>query len=70
MNDAEEAVGELVISGSDGAVELEMAEHAFDAVPLLIDYAVMVNFTQRFDLPGMTASICRSARSARMASAS
>ena len=58
MDHAEEAIGQLVVAGGDGAVDLEVTEHALDAVALLIDR------------PGMTAWIFRSTRSARMASAS
>ena len=32
MDHAEEAVGKLVVSGGNGAVDLEMAEHALDRV--------------------------------------
>ena len=34
---SEEAAGELVVSGGDGAVDLEVAEHALDAVSLLVE---------------------------------
>lgn len=44
MDHAEEAVGKLVVSGSDGTVELEMAEHALDAVALLVERPVMLDF--------------------------
>ena len=36
MDNAEEAVGQLVVAGGDGAVDLEVAEHALNAVPLLV----------------------------------
>ena len=36
MDHAEEAVGQLIVSGGDGAVNLEVAEHALDAVALLV----------------------------------
>ena len=36
MDHAEEAVGQLVVARGDSAVDLEMAEHAFDAVALLV----------------------------------
>ncbi len=41
MNHSEEAVGQLVEAGSDGAIDLEMAEHALDAVALLVERSVM-----------------------------
>lgn len=41
MDHAEEAVGELIVSGSDGAVDLEMAEHALDTIALLVERPVM-----------------------------
>lgn len=36
MDHTEEAVGQLIVSGSDGAVNLELSEHALDAVALLV----------------------------------
>ena len=44
MNHAEEAVGELVVAGGGGAVDFEVAEHALDAVALLVERTVMLNF--------------------------
>lgn len=41
MNYAEEAVGQLVVVASDGTVNLEMPEHALDAVPLLVERPIM-----------------------------
>ena len=41
MDHAEEAVGKLVVAGGDGAVDLEVAEHALDAVALLVERPVM-----------------------------
>ena len=32
MDHAQEAVGQLVVAGGDGTVDLEMAEHALDRV--------------------------------------
>jgi len=43
MDHAEEAVGQLVVAGGDGAVDLDMAEHALDAVALLVERSVMVD---------------------------
>lgn len=40
---AEEAVGQLIIARGDGAVDLEVAEHALDAVALLVERPVMLN---------------------------
>lgn len=44
MDHAEEAVGQLIVSGRDSAVDLEMAEHAFDAIALLVERLVIVDF--------------------------
>lgn len=41
LDHAEEALGELVVAGGDGAVDLEMTEHALDAVTLLVEGAVV-----------------------------
>ena len=41
MDHAEEAVGYLVIAGSDGAVDLQMAEHALDVVALFVERPVV-----------------------------
>jgi len=46
MDHTEEAVGELVVAGGDGAVDLDVAEQALDAVALLVERPVM------FDLYG------------------
>lgn len=43
MDHAKEAVGQLVVSGGDGAVNLEMAEHALDAVTLLVERSIMLD---------------------------
>lgn len=44
MNHVEEAVGQLVVSGGGCAVDLEVAKHAFDAVALLVECTVMLDF--------------------------
>ena len=44
VNHAEEAFGELVVSGGAGSVDLEMAEHALDAVALLVERPIMLDF--------------------------
>lgn len=36
MDHAEEAIGQLIVAGCDGAVDLEMTKHALDAVALLV----------------------------------
>lgn len=41
---AEEAAGELVIAGGDGPIDFEVTEHALDAVALLVERPVMVDF--------------------------
>ena len=43
MDHSEEAVGELVIAGGDGAIDFEMAEHALDAIALLVERTVMLD---------------------------
>jgi hypothetical protein len=40
MKSIEEGSGELVVSGCDGAVDLEMTDHAHDAVALAVDALV------------------------------
>lgn len=37
---AEKALGQLVVAGGDGAVDLEMTEHALDAVALAVEALV------------------------------
>ncbi|GEM_PF-2003698 len=44
MDHSEEAVGQLIVSGGNGPVDLEMAEHALDAVALLVEGPIMLNF--------------------------
>jgi len=41
MDHAEEAFGELVVSGSDGAVDFEAAEEAFDVASFTVERPVM-----------------------------
>ena len=41
MDHAEEAVGQLVIAGGDGAVDFEVTEHALDAVALPIERPIV-----------------------------
>lgn len=66
LEHGEEALGELVVSGGDGVVDLEPAEHALDAVAVPVQDGVPGD--RRLAVRGgMTASMPRSARSARMA---
>ncbi|NIJ29397.1 hypothetical protein FHT00_001330 [Sphingomonas insulae] len=44
MGHAEEAAGELVVAGDDGAIDLEVAEHPLDAVALLGECPLVINF--------------------------
>lgn len=41
MDHAKEAIGKLVVAGGDGPVDLEMAEHALDAVALFVERPIM-----------------------------
>ena len=43
VDHAEEAAGKLVVAGGDGAVDLEVAEHALDAVALSVERPVMLD---------------------------
>nr|WP_242415185.1 hypothetical protein [Sphingomonas panni] len=43
VDHAEEAAGQLVVTCGDGAVDLEVAEHALDAVSLLVERPVMLD---------------------------
>ena len=43
MDHAEEAVGELVVTGGDGAVDFQAAEEAFDVVSFTVERPVMVD---------------------------
>ncbi|TWH84519.1 hypothetical protein IQ25_02274, partial [Novosphingobium taihuense] len=36
MDHPEEAVGQLIVSGGDGAVDFKLPEHALDAIALLV----------------------------------
>lgn len=47
VNQVHVAGGELIISRGDGAVDLQVVEHALDMVSLLIDHPVMFDFTHR-----------------------
>lgn len=44
MDHAEEAVGQLVVAGGNGAVDLEMTEHTLDAIALLVERPIMLDF--------------------------
>jgi hypothetical protein len=39
----EEAAGELIVAGGDRAVDLEVTDHALDAVALLVERAVVLD---------------------------
>ena len=41
LDRAKEALGELVVTGGDGSVDLQVPEHAFDAVAFLVKDAVV-----------------------------
>ena len=43
MDPSKEAVGQLGMAVCDGAVDFEMAEHAFDAIALLVERPVMLD---------------------------
>lgn len=43
MDHSEEAAGQLVVAGGDGTVDLEVAEHALDAVALFVERPVMLD---------------------------
>ena len=41
MDHAEEAFGELVVAGSDGTVDFQTTEEAFDAIAFFVECPVM-----------------------------
>jgi len=43
MDHSEETAGQLVVASGDGAVDLQVTEHAFDAIALLVECAVMLD---------------------------
>lgn len=43
VDHAEEATGQLVVAGGDGSVDLKVAEHALDAVALLVERPVVLD---------------------------
>lgn len=43
VDHAHEAVGELIVSGGNCAVDFQPAEHALDAITLLVEHPVMFN---------------------------
>ena len=47
MDHAEEAVGQLIIAGSDVPVYLELTEHAFDAVALVLSEGAVKGMVKR-----------------------
>ena len=36
-------LGKLVVAGGDGAVDFEMAQHALDAVALVVERSIMLD---------------------------
>lgn len=44
MDHSEGAVGQLVVAGVDGAVDLKLREHALDAISLLIERPILLEF--------------------------
>jgi hypothetical protein len=44
VNHSEEATGKLVVAGGDSPIDLEMAEHALDAVTLFVKRPIMFDF--------------------------
>ena len=44
MDHSEEAVCKLVVAGGYGAVDLELSEHALNAVQLLVERPIMLDF--------------------------
>ena len=44
MDHSEEAVGQLIVSGGDGAVDLELPKHALNAIALLVERPIMPDF--------------------------
>jgi hypothetical protein len=43
MDHSEETVGQLVVSAGDRLVDLEMAEHAFDTIALLVERPIILD---------------------------
>lgn len=41
---SEEAVGQFIVAGGDGSIDLEVGEHALDAVVLLVERPIMLDF--------------------------
>ncbi|WP_153269328.1 hypothetical protein [Novosphingobium sp. BW1] len=41
MDHSEEAVGQLIVSGGEGPVDLEVAEHAPDLFALFVECSIM-----------------------------
>lgn len=44
MDHADKAVGQLIVSGGDGTVDLDLSERALDAVALLVERPIMLDF--------------------------
>jgi len=43
MDHSKEAAGKLVVAGGDGAVDLELSKHAFDAIALLVERPIILD---------------------------
>jgi len=43
MDHSEEAIGKLVVACGNGAVNLEVSEHPFDAIALFVERTVMLD---------------------------
>ena len=44
MDHAEEAFCKLIVAGSDGAVDFQAPEEAFDVIAFLVERAIMFDF--------------------------
>ncbi|WP_300115812.1 hypothetical protein [Sphingobium sp.] len=51
LDHSKEAVGQFILLGRHGAVDLELTEHALDAIALLSERPTMSIFPRRFDPP-------------------
>ena len=66
MKRVEEGAGELVISRGDSAVDLQVTDHALDAVALAIHAPVPADFGLAIEFVGMPERIPASCRLVRM----
>ena len=70
MKRVEKGAGELVVPRGDSAVDLQVTDHALDAVALAIHALFQRILALRLDLGGMQERMPPSCRLARMASES